>query len=182
MAWEVSWIAGGIGTLPRGGHARARRVGTAHGIPCATGDMPGDASCLPAPFPCWNGAALIPPRWLSHPRSSIPSENSLGSCHHRNGLPCSGSSTSSQATELLPTVSLFTSHLRGSRSSVPQTRHPASGEEQGEIPHRSWAQTSQLGQDAQRTCVLAAGAGQWPHSIPISQLAAGARRSRNSFL
>lgn len=39
----------------------------------------------------------------------------------------------------LPMVSLFTSHLCGSLLSVPYTWYPASGEEQGEIPYRSWA-------------------------------------------
>lgn len=58
-----------------------------------------------------NGAALTSPCCVSHPRSSIPLQNSLGSCHHKNGLRCSGSSTSSQATDLLPMVSLFTLHV-----------------------------------------------------------------------
>lgn len=85
-----------------------------------------------------NGAALISPRCLSHPRSNILLENSLGSCHHKNGLRCSGSSTSSQATDP-PTLSLFTWHLCSSLLSMPQTRYPASEEERGEIPHCSWA-------------------------------------------
>lgn len=127
-------------------------------------------------------AALISPCCLSHPRSNIPLENSLSSCHHKNGLRCSGSSTSSQATDLLPVVSLFTSHLCDSLSSVPQTRYPVSGEDRGEIPHRSWPPDLVLAQASQRTCVLVARAGQWPDSIPISQLAvAETRCSRNSF-
>lgn len=82
-----------------------------------------------------NGAALTSPCCLSHPRSSIPLQNSLGSCHHKNGLRCSGSSTSSQATDL-PTVSLFTSHVCSSLC-APNPR--ASEEEWGEIRHCSWA-------------------------------------------
>lgn len=87
----------------------------------------------------WNRPSLISSHCHSHPRSNIPLENSLGSCHQKSELQCPGSFTSSQATDLLTMVSLFTSHICGSLLCVPHSQYPDSMEEGEEFPHCSWA-------------------------------------------
>lgn len=104
---EVSWISGAISTLPCCGHGTQEPGLLAQ--PMASLVPPETCLGMSLGMPhdslhsshAGNGAALISLYYLSHPRSNIPLENSLSSCHHKNGLQCSGSSTSSQAADLL---------------------------------------------------------------------------------